>query len=212
MSKSSSKKTSSRKVSSKKTSTRKVSSKKTSTRKVSSKKTSTRKVSSKKTSSRKVSSKKTSSRKVSSKKTSSRKVSNKKKYNKKYNKIYNKKLKTLLKKTNNNTEKQYIKNLTFKELDELPNFQNSYISQCQKSANDRINTKNNKLSYQINQDNIKKYCACTYNSLVSKKKSINDLEDNIFDNIKGCVKKFNQTTKRFSKNKKEIIKKTVKRK
>ena len=77
-----------------------------------------------------------------------------------------------------------------------------YISQCQKSANDRINDKNNKLSYQINQDNIKKYCSCTYNSLVSKEKSINDLRDNMFNNIKGCVKNFNQTTKRFSKHKK----------
>ena len=117
-------------------------------------------------------------------------------------KKYNKKLKTLLKKTNNNTEKQYIKNLTFKELDELPNFQQNYISQCQKSTNDRISDKHNKLSYQINQDNIKKYCSCTYNSLVSKEKSINDLQDNMFNNIKGCVKNFNQTTKRFSKHKK----------
>ena len=176
--------------------------KKTSTRKASSKKTSTRKASSKKISTKKASSKKTSTRKASSKKTSKKE---------KYNKKFNIKLKTLLNKTNNNTEKQYIKNLTFKELDELPNFENNYISQCQKSANDRINDKNNKLSYQVNQDNIKKYCGCTYKSLVSKKKSINDLQDNMFNNIKGCVKDFNQTTKRFSKNKKDIVKKNIKK-
>ena len=168
------------------------------------------KKSSKRTSTRKISSKKkTSTRKVSGKKTSTRKVSKKKYKKTQYNKKKNLKLKTLLKKTNNNTEKQYIKNLTFKELDELPNFENNYISQCQKSANNRIIDKNKKLSYQINQNNIKKYCACTYNSLVSKKKSINDLQDDMFNNIKGCVKNFNQSTKRFSKNKKKIIKKNL---
>ena len=97
-------------------------------------------------------------------------------------------------------------------MDELPNFENTYISQCRKSANDRIKNKNKKISYQINQDNIKKYCACTYKSLVSKKKSIKDLENNIFNNIKGCVKTFNKSTKRFSTNNKTdkiIIGKTI---
>jgi len=187
----------------------KKSNKKESFKKEISKQKSSKKKSSKKESSKKKSSKKESSKKKSSKKESSKKMSSKGKTTKnktKYKSGEINSIKNILKKTKNNTEKKYIKNLTFKELDDFPNFKNHYIDQCQQSANDRISDKNKKLSYIVNQNNIKKYCNCTYESLVSKKKSIHQLENNIFENIKGCVNKFNKTTKKNinTKNKKKI--------
>ena len=110
------------------------------------------------------------------------------------------KLKTILKKAQNNTEKKYLKKLTFKDLNEISDFENKYIDKCVKSANDRINIKN-KTHHSINQNNIKKYCSCTYNSLISNKKSINEIENNFFNSLKPCIKKFNNSTKRFSSNK-----------
>ena len=160
--------------------------KKSNKRKISGKK-STRKTSGKK-STRKTSGKK-SIRKTSGKK-STRKTSGKK------NKLH-----TILQKTNNNTDRKNIKQLTFKELDELPNFEKSFISQCQSNANDRITNKT--LTYKVNQNDIKKYCSCTYNSLVNNKKNINNLEKEIFDTIKPCIKNFNQSTKKFSNNNKK---------
>jgi hypothetical protein len=160
--------------------------KKSNKRKISGKK-STRKTSGKK-STRKTSGKK-SIRKTSGKK-STRKTSGKK------NKLH-----TILQKTNNNTDNKHIKQLTFKELNELPNFEKSFVSQCQNNANDRIT--NNKLTYKVNQNDIKKYCSCTYNSLVNNKKNIHHLEKEIFDTIKPCIKNFNKSTKKFSNNNKK---------
>ena len=113
----------------------------------------------------------------------------------------NTKLKTILKKSQNNTENKYLKKLTFKDLNEISDFENKYINKCLKSANDRINLKNNKIHHSINQNNIKKYCSCTYNSLISNKKSINEIENKFFDSIKPCIKTFNTSTKRFTSNK-----------